>query len=88
MTDRIPVPSFDQVRLNLHVVVVTLAVALGAGLLLGVVPAMLAPRDLDGSLREDGRHSAGLRPRRILRTHVLTEIAVALVLLIARFAIL
>jgi len=80
--DRIPVPRFDQVRLDLHVVVVTLAVALGAGLLFGVMPAIVASRDLDGSLREDGRHSAGLRPRRILTTHVVTEIAFALVLLI------
>jgi predicted permease len=80
--DRIPVPRFDQVKLDLHVVVVTLAIALGAGLLFGVVPAMVASRDLDGSLREDGRHSAGLRPRRILRTHVVTEIAFALILLV------
>jgi putative ABC transport system permease protein len=46
------------------------------------VPAIVASRDLDGALREDGRHSAGLRPRRILGAHVVTEIAFALVLLI------
>ena len=82
LTDRIPVPRLDQVTLDLGVVVATLGVALGTGLLFGVVPAIVASRDLDGALREDGRHSAGLRPRRILGAHVITEIAFALVLLI------
>jgi predicted permease len=80
--DRIPIPRLDQVTLDPGVVVVTLGVALGAGLLFGVGPAMFASRDLDGSLREDSRHSAGLRPRRLLGAHVVTEIAFALVLLI------
>jgi putative ABC transport system permease protein len=82
VTDRIPVPRLNQVTLDLGVVVVTLGIALGTGLLFGVGPAIVASRDLDGSLREDGRHSAGLRSRRVLGAHVVTEIAFALVLLI------
>jgi putative ABC transport system permease protein len=83
VSDRIPVPRLDQVKLDLPVVMLTLAVALGSGVLFGIVPAMVASRDLNGSLREDRRHSAGVRPKRILGAHVVTEIAVALVLLVS-----
>jgi predicted permease len=79
---RIPVPRLEQVSLDPPVVIVTLAIAVGAGVLFGLVPAFIASRDLGGSLRDSGRHSAGLRPRRVLAAHVVTEIAFALVLLI------
>jgi predicted permease len=82
VADRIPVPRLNQVALDLPVVAVTLGLGFGAGLLFGVVPAVIASRDFGESLRESGRQIAGLGPRRILEAHVVTEIAFALVLLI------
>lgn len=82
LADRIPVPRLDQVALDIPVVCVTLALALGTGLLFGVAPAMVGSRNLNDSLREGGRHGIGSRSRRVLGAHVVTEIAFALVLLV------
>jgi len=81
MADRIPVPRLDQVAPDMPVVAVTIALALGTGLLFGVVPAFVTSRNLHGSVREGGRHGVGSRSRRVLGAHVVAEIAFALVLL-------
>ncbi len=82
VADRIPVPRLSQVTLDLQVVAVTFGLALATGLLFGVVPALVTSRSLNDSLREGGRHGVGSRSRGVLRAHVVTEIAFALVLLV------
>ena len=81
VADRIPVPRLDQVSLDATVVVFTLAVALGTGLLFGLAPALLAASSANDSLRDGGRHGAGPRSRRTLAALVVAEVALSLVLL-------
>jgi len=81
VADRIPVPRLDQVALDLPVVAFTMAVALGTGLIFGLVPALMATSSASDALREGGRHGAGPRSRRALATLVVTEVALSLVLL-------
>jgi predicted permease len=81
VADRIPVPRLDQVALDLPVVWFTLALALGTGLLFGLVPALFATSTANEALREGGRHGGGPRSRRALGTLVVAEVALSLVLL-------
>ena len=81
VVDRIPVPRLDQVALDLEVVAFTMAVALGSGLLFGIVPALLASSSTNDALREGGRHGASPRLRRALAALVVAEVALSLVLL-------
>ncbi len=60
------------------VVLFTVGLALATGLVFGLVPALVASRSISDSLREGGRHGAG---RRVLGALVITEVALALVLL-------
>ena len=62
----------------------TLAVSVVASLLFGAAPAVRASRTgLQQALRDDSRSSGGLRQRRLSSSIVATEIALALVLLVA-----
>jgi putative ABC transport system permease protein len=79
--DRIPVPRLDQVTLDLTVVAFTLLLALGTGILFGMVPAVLASSSASDGLREGGRHGGGPRARRALGSLVIAEVALSLVLL-------
>jgi putative ABC transport system permease protein len=81
VANRIPVPRLDQVTLDLPVVLFTLALALGTGLLFGLVPALQAASNANDALREGGRHGAGPRGRRALGALVICEVALSLVLL-------
>ena len=81
VADRIPVPRLDQVALDVPVVAFTMLLALGTGVLFGIVPALFAASDTDEALREGGRHGAGPRSRRALNALVVAEVAVSLVLL-------
>jgi putative ABC transport system permease protein len=72
------------VGLNLPVLGVTLAVSLATGFLFGLVPALESARlNLNGSLKEGGKGSAGqgARNRRLRNALVIAEVALALVLL-------
>ena len=62
----------------------TLLLTLAAGLFFGLLPALqsLSPR-LYETLRESGRSTGGVRHHRLARTLVVTEVALALALLIA-----
>jgi len=76
-------PRLDQVRINVEVVLFCFAVALFAGLLFGIIPALRAAREAPAdSLRSSGKGTGqhqGSRPaQRIL---AISEVAVALVLL-------
>ena len=81
VADRIPVPRLDQVRLDLPVVGFTMLLALGTGLLFGLVPALVGTASANDALREGGRHGSGPRARRALATLVVAEVALSLVLL-------
>jgi predicted permease len=78
------IPRLQQTRVDAVVLGFTLAVSLVASLLFGVAPALRASRpDLQQALRDESRSSGGFRRRRLSSGLVATEIALALVLLVA-----
>ena len=81
VADRIPVPRLDQVALDAPVLAFAAAIALGTGVLFGIVPALVATSTASDALREGGRHGGGPRSRRALATLVVAEVALSLVLL-------
>lgn len=76
--------GWDQIRLDYRALAFTFSVALAAGLVSGLVPALMQSRlYLSESLKEGGRSSsAGRRRHRVRGVLVVSEIALALVLLI------
>jgi len=79
--DRIPIPRLDQVALDLPVVAFTVVTALATGILFGLVPAFVSTSRGSEALRDGGRHGGGRRLHRVLRTLVVAEVALSLVLL-------
>jgi putative ABC transport system permease protein len=77
-------PRWDQIGLDMPVLMFTLVLALATGVLFGMVPAFSAARgDVNDALKEGGRgSSAGGSGARFRKTLVAAEIAIALVLLI------
>ena len=75
------IPRLDEVRVNLPVFVFALSVASICGVIFGVVPALRASRTpLVETLKEGGRSGSGASYRRVQRTLVVSEIALALML--------
>jgi putative ABC transport system permease protein len=81
VADRIPVPRLEQVSVDGTVMAFTMLMAIGTGLIFGLVPALVATAQANDVLREGGRHGAGPRSRRVLGTLVVAEVALSLVLL-------
>ena len=81
VSDRIPVPRLDQMSLDLPVVAFTLVAALVTGVAFGVVPAFVSTSHARDAIREGGRHGGGRRLHRVLRSLVVVEVALSLVLL-------
>ena len=76
-------PRAEEVQLDWHVLVFALAVSLLSGFLFGLAPALRAPtRDLEQILRAGARTVAG-SSRRLHSVFVISEIALAVVLLVA-----
>ena len=77
------IPRLSEVSIDLVVLAATLAVAIGTGLIFGIVPALASGKpDLTESLKEGGRSSTTGRHRNRLRNSlVVAEVALALVLL-------
>ncbi|HKH49586.1 MAG TPA: ABC transporter permease [Thermoanaerobaculia bacterium] len=75
--------NLEGVGLNLPVLAVTLAVSLTTGILFGLVPALEATRlNLNDALKEGGKGTGqSARSQRLRSALVITEIALALVLL-------
>lgn len=74
----------DLIRVDSGVLLFTLAISLFTGILFGLAPALQASKlDLSGALKEGGRGTAGRAPRRLKSFFVVSEIALALVLLAA-----
>ena len=75
-------PRANDVRVDVRVLLFTLAVSLVAGALFGLAPALKTARsDLLETLKEGGRGSSGAR-HRIQAVFVVSELALAVVLLI------
>jgi putative ABC transport system permease protein len=79
------IPSEAVIRLNLPVLLFTLAVAVSTALLFGLVPAMKAARkDLNEPLRDTGKGlTGGFRHGKFRNALVITEVALSLTLLVA-----
>ena len=77
------IPRLSEVRIDGSVLLVTLAIAIGTGLIFGLVPALATGRpDLTEALKEGGRGSTSSRRHNRLRNAlVVAEVALALVLL-------
>jgi putative ABC transport system permease protein len=77
------VPGLDAVRLDPRVLAFTAAVSLATGAGFGLVPALFGSRvSLTGALTDGGRGSGPQARQRLRRALVVSEIALALVLLV------
>jgi predicted permease len=78
------VPRVDELGVDGNVLLFTLIVSVGTGLLFGVMPALqISKSDLQTTLREGGRSGAGDRSgQRVRRVLVVAEVALALTLLV------
>ena len=78
------VPRIAEANLDLRVLFVTLLVSVGTGILFGLIPALSSVKpELTEALKEGGRGStSGLRRNRVRNALVISEIALALVLLV------
>ena len=79
------IPRIADAAVDLRVLTITLVVAIAAGLLFGMVPALQARRvDLQGSLKGEGGHggSAGGERTRLRSVLVVAECALAVMLVI------
>jgi predicted permease len=76
-------PRAEEVQLDWRVLLFAAAVSLASGLLFGLAPALRArPRELEQTLRAGSRTVAG-SARRMQRAFVISEIAIAVVLLVS-----
>jgi predicted permease len=76
-------PRAEEIHLDWHVLVFALAASLLSGTLFGLVPALRAPaRELEHTLRAGARTITG-SSRRLHSAFVISEIALAVVLLVA-----
>jgi predicted permease len=78
------VPRLAEVNVDLVVLVIAAVVAVGTGILFGLIPALASPKpELTEALKEGGRGSTtGARRNRLRNSLVVAEIALALVLLV------
>ena len=81
VSDRIPIPRLDQMSMDLPVVAFTFIAAFLTGIAFGVVPAFVSTTHARDAIREGGRHGGGRRRHRVLRSLVVVEVALSLVLL-------
>jgi putative ABC transport system permease protein len=78
-------PRLDEIGVDAGVLAFTVLLTVGAGVLFGLVPALYAGRaDLQGALRDAARSgTAGRRRIRLRQLFVVSETALAVVLLVA-----
>jgi putative ABC transport system permease protein len=83
LSNSVPVPRIENSRSDATVLGFTLALSVGTGILFGTVPALVASHiDVHDSLRESSRSaSAGVRGRRARTLLMISETALAVVLL-------
>jgi putative ABC transport system permease protein len=78
------VPRLAEVNLDVRVLLVTLTIAVGTGIIIGLIPALATGKpELTEALKEGGRGStSGVRRNRLRNSLVIAEVALALVLLV------
>jgi len=78
------IPRLTEVNVDLGVLIVTAVVAVGTGILFGMIPAFASAKpELTEALKEGGRSSTtGVRRNQVRNSLVVAEIALALVLLV------
>jgi putative ABC transport system permease protein len=78
------VPRLAEVNVDLVVLIVTAVIAVGTGILFGLIPAFASAKpELTEALKEGGRSSTtGVRRNQVRNSLVVVEIALALVLLV------
>ncbi|MGA9774086.1 MAG: ABC transporter permease [Blastocatellia bacterium] len=77
------IPGLGSASLDMRVLGFTLVTAMTAGILFGIIPGLQLSRlDLNQTLKESGKASAGRSRRRATRTLVIAEVALAMVTLI------
>lgn len=78
------IPRLAEVNVDLVVLIVTAVVAVGTGILFGLIPAFATAKpELTEALKEGGRSSTtGVRRNQVRNSLVVAEIALALVLLV------
>jgi putative ABC transport system permease protein len=78
------IPRLAEVNVDLVVLIVTAVVAVGTGILFGLIPALASAKpEITEALKEGGRSStSGARRNRVRNSLVVAEIALALVLLV------
>jgi putative ABC transport system permease protein len=83
--DMVNVPRLSQISLNIMALLFTLGISLAAAMLFGLAPAAQVSRlDLNRALREEGRGLVGSAGgARIQRALVVSEVALAVMLVIA-----
>jgi predicted permease len=75
-------PTFTHVRLDTGVLIFTCLLMAGTGILIGLLPAFTAGRDaVNETLKAGSKGSTGVRGRRIGMVLVVSEVALAVVLL-------
>jgi putative ABC transport system permease protein len=75
-------PPHANVRMDYGVLLFTMVIGILTGILFGLTPALSGTRpDLVRSLKESGRTTAGLTPRRMRTALVIAEVALSFVLL-------
>jgi predicted permease len=79
----VTLPGTHQIGLNGEALAFAVAIALGTGVLCGLLPALgLAGSDLIGALKEGGRTSGAAAKQRVRSALVVAEVALSLVLLV------
>ena len=81
VSDRIPIPRLDQMKLDAPVAAFTMLVALTTGMIFGLLPALVITAQPGKAMQEGGKHGTGRRLRRVLSILVIGEVALSLVLL-------
>jgi predicted permease len=76
-------PSFAQIRLDYEVLVFTLLLTVSVGIFLGIFPVLASARaNVGESLKDSAKSTTGVRGRRTGGLLVMSEVALALVLMI------
>lgn len=77
------IPRTEQIGLDRWVAVFTVSISVATGVMFGLAPSLQVSRvDLNEALKEGGRTTSGVRSSRMRGVLVVSEIALALVLLI------
>ena len=76
-------PRGDEIAIDMSVLLFTLAISVGTGILFGLAPALHNMKgDLVESLKEGGRGATGIRGRRMHGLLVVSEVTLSIVLLV------